>query len=111
MVGLKRLLRSSAVKPPPSARRRLVESSLWVAAAAVGVFVLLPAFAELIDARRMENQARLRADQAGQQMLEDHNSLKYIVDDSESVRKLAEQKGLIERNHRPQGDASPPSPR
>jgi hypothetical protein len=100
MVGLERLLRSSAVKAPPSARRRLVESGLWVAAAAVGVFVLLPAFAELIDARRMEDQARERADLAGQQMLEDHNSLKYIVDDSESVRKLAEQKGLIDRKER-----------
>lgn len=83
------------MKPKPTARNRLVETLFWGAAVAVGLFVLLPAVVELIEARRMEDTARSRSNIAGGEMLEEHNRLKWIVDDSEGVRKLAQQERII----------------
>ncbi len=83
------------MKPKPSARNRLVETLFWGAAVAVGLFVLLPAVVELIEARRMEDTARSRSDISGDEMLEEHNRLKWVVDDSEGVKKLAQQQRII----------------
>jgi len=83
------------VKPRPAARNRLVETLFWGAAVAVGLFVLLPAVVELIEARRMEDTAGNRSDVAGHEMLEEHNRIKWIVDDSEGVKKLAQQQRII----------------
>lgn len=82
------------MKPKPTARNRLVETLFWGAAVAVGLLVLLPAVVELIEARRMEDTARSRSDIAGEEMLEEHNRLKWIVDDSEGVKKLAQQQRI-----------------
>ncbi len=83
------------MKPKPTARNRLFETLFWGAAVAVGLFVLLPAVVELIEARRMEDTARSRSDIAGEEMLEEHNRLKWVVDDSEGVKKLAQQQRII----------------
>jgi hypothetical protein len=83
------------VKPKTTARNRLFETLFWGAAVAVGLFVLLPAVVELIEARRMEDTSRARSDIAGDEMLEEHNRLKWVVDDSEGVKKLAQQQRII----------------
>ena len=82
------------MKPAATARRRLVETGLWLAAAAVGLFVLLPAVVELIDARRMEENSRTRAEQAGDEMLHELQQTKNTVNDLEQAEKLGREQGL-----------------
>ncbi len=86
------------MKPNPASRKRLLEALFWVAVVMVGLFVLLPAVVELIEARRMEDTAQSRSDLAGEEMLEEHNRIKWIVDDSEGVKKLAEQQRIVPHN-------------
>ncbi|MCH2100726.1 MAG: hypothetical protein MK209_02225 [Planctomycetes bacterium] len=85
------------MKPAPTARRRLAETGLWLAAAAVGLFVLLPAVVELIDARRMEGESRVRAEGAGEVMQDELQKTKKTVNDLEQAEKLGQKAGL-ERN-------------
>ena len=82
------------MKPAASARRRLVETGLWLAAAAVGLFVLLPAVVELIDARRMEGDSRVRAEEAGEVMQDELQKTKKAVNDLEQAEKLGREAGL-----------------
>lgn len=94
MVGLLGAVRSREVKPAASARRRLVETGLWLAAAAVGLFVLLPAVVELIDARRMEGDSRVRAEESGEVMQDELQKTKKAVNDLEQAEKLGREAGL-----------------
>ena len=82
------------MKPAASARRRLVETGLWLAAAAVGLFVLLPAVVELIDARRMEGDSRVRAEESGEVMQDELQKTKKAVNDLEQAEKLGREAGL-----------------
>ena len=82
------------MKPAASARRRLVETGLWLAAAAVGLFVLLPAVVALIDARRMEEDSRVRAEEAGEVMQDELQKTKKAVNDLEQAEKLGREAGL-----------------
>jgi hypothetical protein len=92
------------VKPSSTARRRLVESGLWLAVAAVGLFILLPAVVELIDARRMEEGSRLRAEEAGQEMVEEMRQTKNSVNDLEQAEKLGREAGLTRSEPEPVPD-------
>lgn len=82
------------MKPAATARRRLVETGLWLAAAAVGLFVLLPAVVELIDARRMEEDSRLRAEEVGEEMQQELQHTKRNVNDLDQAEKLGRDAGL-----------------
>lgn len=85
------------MKPAPPARRRLAETGLWLAAAAVGLFVLLPSVVELIEARRMEEQSRKRAESAGENMQSELERAKSQVNDLEQAEKLGREAGLERR--------------
>lgn len=82
------------MKPAATARRRLVETGLWLAAAAVGLFLLLPAVVELIDARRMEEDSRLRAEESGEDMQQELQRTKRNVNDLGQAEKLGHDAGL-----------------
>jgi len=95
------------VRKSPTARRRLVESGLWLVVAGVGVFVLLPAVVELIDARRMEEHSRQRAQDSGTEMQDEMQKARALVDDSDATEKLGPAQGLDTRRHQ---EAIPPEP-
>lgn len=86
------------MKPSPPARRQLLETGLWLAVAVVGVFVLLPAVVELIDARRMEETARQRADESGRRMQEEQRRTEDLVNDLPETEKLGRRSGYMLRS-------------
>ena len=86
--------------PRPGTRARLVEVALWLAAAAAGVLVLLPAAVELVEARSYEQEARNRAERAERRAREAGRALEWLEADPTAAERVQEARDAAAREDR-----------
>ena len=79
------------------AKSRVFEMALWGVVLCVGALVLIPALAEWIQADRLEESEKTRADEAERAMAEVAHKLEWTLSDPQADQKIAEQQALNAR--------------
>ncbi len=81
----------------PTPAQRLWEALAWVAVAAAGVLVLLPAAVELVRARDLEERTAATAERAEARARDANQQLIWFESDPWAREKLLEAHGLLDR--------------
>ncbi len=89
-----------------AARQRLTEVLLWAAVALCGVFVLVPAAAELLRSQRLEAEEAERDEEARELAEQAERELDWVVNDPLTDRRVRETEARDLRNYRAQKEAA-----
>ena len=90
------------IRRPVAARQRLAEALLWAAVVVCGLFVMIPAAAELLRSQELQAEEQEKDEIARRKAEESERILHWIVNDPQTDQRVPETEGRDLRNYRAQ---------